>query len=164
MHHSFNFPHHFTAPHSLTMSLSNSPDPYAAKSTSSSPTHLVCLLIPMPIPRTPNAPYFDKCGVRAFLTLILQHGSCPGIHCIQHHISQRDVNIVEGLCYVWLPDQNRLAMGTSPDFCQHCDTSLLGRCSKLWRDTATCLSTWPIAARQTACQVSTSCRLWLLDL
>jgi hypothetical protein len=33
----------------------------------------------MPIPRTPNAPSFDERGVRAFLTLILQHGSCAGI-------------------------------------------------------------------------------------
>jgi hypothetical protein len=33
----------------------------------------------MPIPRTPNAPYFDEHGVRNFLALILQHGSNAGI-------------------------------------------------------------------------------------
>ncbi|KAJ7861605.1 hypothetical protein B0H13DRAFT_1900445 [Mycena leptocephala] len=33
----------------------------------------------MPIPRTPNAPYFDERGVRGFLALILQHGSNAGI-------------------------------------------------------------------------------------
>ncbi|KAJ7775404.1 hypothetical protein B0H16DRAFT_1756736 [Mycena metata] len=37
------------------------------------------LLVPMPIPRTPNAPYFDERGVRTFLRLILQHGSNVGI-------------------------------------------------------------------------------------
>lgn len=37
------------------------------------------LLIPMPIPRTPGAPYFDVRGVRNSLALILQHGSNAGI-------------------------------------------------------------------------------------
>ncbi|KAJ6557552.1 hypothetical protein B0H19DRAFT_1148076 [Mycena capillaripes] len=61
------------------MSLSYSPVPYAPMSSTSAPPHVIRLLIPMPIPRTPNAPYFDERGVRAFLTLILQHGSCAGI-------------------------------------------------------------------------------------
>ncbi|KAJ7853249.1 hypothetical protein B0H13DRAFT_1904231 [Mycena leptocephala] len=39
----------------------------------------MCLLIPMPIPRTPGAPYFDEHGVTNFLNLILQHGSNAGI-------------------------------------------------------------------------------------
>ncbi|KAJ7648673.1 hypothetical protein DFH06DRAFT_1423371 [Mycena polygramma] len=37
------------------------------------------LLVPMPVPRTPNAPYFDQRGVTDFLNLILQHGSNAGI-------------------------------------------------------------------------------------
>ncbi|KAJ7212384.1 hypothetical protein B0H12DRAFT_1079440 [Mycena haematopus] len=37
------------------------------------------LLVPMPIPHTPGAPYFDEHGVRAFLDLILLHGSNAGI-------------------------------------------------------------------------------------
>ncbi|KAJ7810067.1 hypothetical protein B0H14DRAFT_3757972 [Mycena olivaceomarginata] len=61
------------------MSLSYPPVPYAPMSTSIASPHVVRLLIPMPIPRTPNATYFDERGVRAFLTLILQHGSCAGI-------------------------------------------------------------------------------------
>ncbi|KAJ7168842.1 hypothetical protein C8R46DRAFT_1218227 [Mycena filopes] len=39
----------------------------------------IVLLTPMPIPRTPNAPYFDERGVRTFLQLILQHGLNAGI-------------------------------------------------------------------------------------
>jgi hypothetical protein len=37
------------------------------------------LLIPMPVPRTSTAPYFDERGVRAYLSLILQHGVNTGI-------------------------------------------------------------------------------------
>lgn len=37
------------------------------------------LLIPMPVPCTPNAPYFDQHGVRAFLDLILLHDPNTGI-------------------------------------------------------------------------------------
>jgi hypothetical protein len=33
----------------------------------------------MPIPRTPNAPYFDEHGIREVLALIFQHGSNAGI-------------------------------------------------------------------------------------
>ncbi|KAJ7022202.1 hypothetical protein C8F04DRAFT_1194689 [Mycena alexandri] len=61
------------------MSLSYPPVPYAPLSSPSASPHVIRLLNPMPIPRTPNAPYFDERGVRAFLTLILQHGSCAGI-------------------------------------------------------------------------------------
>jgi hypothetical protein len=37
------------------------------------------LLIPTPIPRTPEAPHFDEHGITNFLNLILQHGSNAGI-------------------------------------------------------------------------------------
>ncbi|KAJ7601790.1 hypothetical protein DFH06DRAFT_1352076 [Mycena polygramma] len=59
------------------MSLSYPPHPYPSMSTPSFPS--IRLLVPMPIPRTQNAPYFDERGVRDFLALILQHGSNAGV-------------------------------------------------------------------------------------
>ncbi|KAJ7713879.1 hypothetical protein B0H16DRAFT_1702253 [Mycena metata] len=61
----------------LKMALSSFSVPRAFTIPSAAPT--MRLLIPMPIPRTPNAPYFDERGVRDFLALILQYGSNAGI-------------------------------------------------------------------------------------
>ncbi|KAF8144840.1 hypothetical protein K438DRAFT_2029004 [Mycena galopus ATCC 62051] len=61
------------------MALSYSPIPSPSMSALSASLTVLRLLVPMPVLRTPNAPYFDKRGVRAFLALILQHGSCAGI-------------------------------------------------------------------------------------
>ncbi|KAJ6546026.1 hypothetical protein DFH09DRAFT_1321269 [Mycena vulgaris] len=57
------------------MSSSTSALPYS----SIAPVPVMQLLIPMPVPRTSNAPYFDGKGVRAFLNLILLHGANAGI-------------------------------------------------------------------------------------
>ncbi|KAJ7618807.1 hypothetical protein B0H17DRAFT_1219895 [Mycena rosella] len=61
------------------MASSYPPIPYPFSVVTSVPTAAMRLLIPMPIPRTPGVPYFDRDGVRTFLSLILQHGSNAGI-------------------------------------------------------------------------------------
>jgi hypothetical protein len=53
---------------------------YALIPYPSSITPSTMRLIPMPIPCTPGAPYFDERGVSSFLNLILQHGSNAGIN------------------------------------------------------------------------------------
>ncbi|KAF7349936.1 hypothetical protein MVEN_01294400 [Mycena venus] len=60
------------------MASSYSPVPYPSLPASNN-LFTMFLLVPMPVPRTPNAPYFDERGVRAFLDLILLHGSNAGI-------------------------------------------------------------------------------------
>ncbi|KAK6991689.1 hypothetical protein R3P38DRAFT_2572046, partial [Favolaschia claudopus] len=51
------------------------PIPYPAPVSPS----IMQLLVPMPVSRTPEAPYFDERGVRAFLDRILLHGLNAGI-------------------------------------------------------------------------------------
>ncbi|KAJ6553427.1 hypothetical protein B0H19DRAFT_1156414 [Mycena capillaripes] len=63
----------------LIMASSYPPIPYPSSSHPTAPP-MMRLLVPMPIPRTPGAPYFDERGVGSFLNLILQHGSNAGIN------------------------------------------------------------------------------------
>ncbi|KAJ6523754.1 hypothetical protein B0H19DRAFT_1276842 [Mycena capillaripes] len=61
------------------MTSSYPPAPYPSLIHSTTPSTMR-LLVPMPIPRTHGAPYFDERGVSSFLNLILQHGSNAGIN------------------------------------------------------------------------------------
>ncbi|KAJ6481533.1 hypothetical protein C8R47DRAFT_590684 [Mycena vitilis] len=72
------------------------------------------LLVPMPVPRTPNAPYFDQRGVTDFLNLILQHGSNAGIDdaddlvsFIVHYSSDRVREVIQYIPEIDVDEPNR---------------------------------------------------------